>query len=302
MKNLLLTSVLLICSLTNATEKATTTTPAKVTLKEFVIALKPDRNPEKMVEEKKQLETFLTQELGVPVKVIVPLSAAVILEGFKNGSIDLGYLGSLDMYNAQKQNSAKVLLAGEIKGKTSYESLWLVKKDSPYKSIKDLKGKQIAFASRTSTSGYLVPHKALIEKKLVGPQKSPDDFFGAGHVWYGSGYVTAVQKVLDGTAEAAAVSDYVYLENKHLDEAQKAQLRILEKQGPVPTHVLALRKSISDADSAVIAEALLNLNKTENTALRDQVFTSKIVSVKEDQHLKGIKAALDLTGASMDTK
>ncbi len=281
---------------------AKTPKSSKISLKEVVIALKPDKNPEKMVEEKAKLEKFLSQELSVPVRVVVPLSAAVILEGFKGGSIDIGYLGSLDMYNAKKQKAAYVLLAGEIKGKTTYESVWLVKKDSPYKSINDLKGKSIAFASRTSTSGYLVPYKSLIEKKLVGSKKDPQDFFGTGNVWYGTGYVTAVQKVLDGTAEAAAVSDYVYLENKHLDGAQKSQLRILERQGPVPTHVLAIRSNISKSDAEIIEKALLALNNKDNTNLRDQVFTSKIVDVEEDIHLAGIAKAVELTGVSINTK
>ena len=119
--------------------------PIKISLKEFVVALKPDKNPEKMQEEKQKLEIFLAAQLGIPVKVIVPLSSAVILEGLKNGSVDLGYLGSLDMLIAQKQNAATVLLAGQIKGKSSYESFWLVKKESTYKSIADLKNKPRRF-------------------------------------------------------------------------------------------------------------------------------------------------------------
>lgn len=269
---------------------------------DFVIALKPDKNPEKMLEERTKLEAFLTKELGSTVKVIVPLSAAVILEGLKNGTVDLGYLGSLDMYNAEKQNAAEILLAGEIKGRTFYESVWLVQKAKPYKKIDDLKNKQIAFASRTSTSGYLVPHKALVEKGLLKPQESPEKFFGEGHVWYGSGYVTAVERVLDGTAEAAAVSDYVILEDKHLTKEQKDRLKILERQGPVPTHTIAVRKTLQADQKNKIKQALLKLNKKDHTSLRDQLFTSKLVEVKDPQHLDGIAKALNLTGADMSEK
>lgn len=265
--------------------------------KEFVIALKPDKNPEKMLEERKALEDFLGKKLGATVKVVVPLAAAVIAEGFKNGSIDLGYFGSLDMVLAEKAKSAEVLLGGEIKGKTSYESLWVARKDKPYKSIADLKGKPIAFASRTSTSGYLVPHKALVEQGLLKEKERPEVFFGEGNVWYGTGYVSAIERVLDGTAEAAAVSDYVVLEDKHLTPAQKEALVVFQRQGPIPTHVIAVRSSLPAAEKLRLKNALLELNQKRHHMLRDQLFTSRLIEVDSRKHLASIADALRLTGA-----
>jgi hypothetical protein len=81
------------------------------------------------------------------VKVIIPLSSAVIVEGLSNGSIDLGYLSATDMVNARKIHAADVLLVGEIDGQRHYESLWIALADKPYKSIADLRGQPIAFAS-----------------------------------------------------------------------------------------------------------------------------------------------------------
>ncbi len=271
-------------------------------LKEVVIALKPDKNPEKMLEERQKLEKYLSEQLKVPIKVVVPLSSAVIIEGFKNGSIDLGYLGGLDMHNARKQNAAEILLAGEIKGKTFYESYWVTKKEKTYKSISDLKGKPIAFASRTSTSGYLVPHFALIERKKLKSQEKPESFFGEGNVFYGTGYVSAVERVMQGAAEAAAVSDYVIEGDKHLNPEQKAGLRILDRQGPIPTHVIAARSSLKPADRALLKSALLAINQSQFESLRDQVFTSKLVEVDPAMHLATIQKALELTGADMTVK
>lgn len=269
---------------------------------DLVVALKPDKDPEKMLEERKNLETFLSKELGKPVKVIVPLSSSVIIEGFKNGTVDLGYLGSLDMHIASLQNAADVLLVGEIKNRTFYESFWVTKKEKPYKSIEDLKGKPVAFSSRTSTSGYLVPHKDLIERKLLEPKQNPEAFFGKNQVWYGSGYVTAIERVLDGSSEAAAVSDYVILEDKHLTPQQKSQLKIIGRQGPVPTHSLAVRKTLPANEKDILKRALLKLNEKKNRNLRDDLFTSKLVEADGLQHLEGIVKALDLTGADLVKK
>ena len=126
-----------------------------------------------MIAERAQLSKYLSNKLGKPVEVIVPLSAAVILEGLSNGTIDLAYLSATDMLNAMNQQTASILLAGEIDGKTSYQSYWVTLKDKPYQSIADLKGKPIAFSGKTSTSGYVIP--------LVGPaSEKPHLGFGKG--------------------------------------------------------------------------------------------------------------------------
>jgi ABC-type phosphate/phosphonate transport system substrate-binding protein len=46
---------------------------------EVVVALKPDKDPDKMLAEREALAKALAASLGRPVKVIVPLSAAVII-------------------------------------------------------------------------------------------------------------------------------------------------------------------------------------------------------------------------------
>jgi len=268
-------------------------------IKELVVALKPDKNPDALLKERASLESFLGKELNTTVKVIVPLSGAVILEGLTNGTIDLAYLASVEMLNARERGVADVLAGVEIDGITSYESYWVALKDKPYNGIADLRGKPIAFASKTSTSGFLIPHAALIKKDLLKPKEAPETFFGPGNVWYGTGYVSAIERVLQGSAEAAATSDYVMLKDKHLTPEQKAKLKVIDRQGPVPTHVLAVRTALSDAQRQRIAAAVIKLNQPENEALRDQVFTSRLVTVDAAKHLETTAEALRLTGTKL---
>ncbi len=260
-----------------------------------VIALKPDKNPEQMLQERKTLSDFLSQKLAKPVEVIVPLSSSVIIEGFANGTVDLGYLSATDMVVAQKRNAGQILLAGEIDGRNSYQSYWLALKEKPYSKVEDLKGKPVAFASKTSTSGYLIPIYDLKEKGLL-KEPNPEAFFGAGNLFYGTGYVSAVERVLNGQAEAAAVSYYVLDKDKHLTVEQRAKLKKVAEQGPVPTHVIAIRSSISAADRETLRKALETMNEKENVELRDKVFTSKLVEVDPEEHLRAIREALNFLG------
>lgn len=264
-------------------------------LTKVVIALKPDKDPDKMLEEKQQLAANLSANLGKPVEVIIPLSDAVILEGLANGSIDLAYLSATGMVEADKKKAAEILVAGEIDGQPSYKSYWVSLKEKPYTSVEDLKGKPVAFASKTSTSGKVVPHWDLIKKGLVPANGDPEVYFGTGNVWYGTGYVSAIERVLNGEAEAAAVSYYVLDKDKHLTVEQRAKLKKVAEQGPVPTHVIAVRCTLPKEEIKALKAAVLALNEEPNTGLRDKVFTSKLVEVDTETHLGPIREALTVT-------
>jgi phosphonate transport system substrate-binding protein len=257
----------------------------------FVIALKPDKDPDKMFEERESLAEFVRGATKRDAQVITPLSNAVIFEGMANGTLDAAFVGSSEFVAAEKLKAAEVLLATEINGKNSYQSYWVCLKEKPYKGIVDLKGKSVAFASRTSTSGYAVPVWAMFQKGLIAEGGSPSDFFG--NVWYGTGYVSAVERVLQGDAEAAACSYYVLDEGRYLKPEQRAKLRKLEEQGPVPTHIIAVRSSLPAADRESLAKALLGLNEDEFTGLRDKVFGAKLIKVDGAEHVKPIVPVIE---------
>jgi phosphonate transport system substrate-binding protein len=257
-------------------------------------ALKPDKDPDKMLAEKVALEEFLAERLGKPVSVVIPLSGAVILEGLANGTLDVGYISSTEMVQARERESATLMLAGEIDGNPYYSSYWVSLREKPYSRIEDLRGQPVAFSSRSSTSGFVIPFWDLHQKGLVEADGVPEDFFGSGNTWYGVGYVSAIERVLAGDAEAAAVSYYVIDEDRHLSAEQKARLKKVVEQGPVPTHVIAVSTKVDPEEAARIKAALLEFNQESNRELRDKLFTSRLVEVDPDAHLEGISQALNL--------
>ena len=269
----------------------------------LMIALKPDKNPEAMREERLRLSAVLEPLVGTRVEVSIPVSGAVIRQGLASGSIDLAWLSATDMALASDERSADLLLAGEIDGRTWYESVWVVAATSAYQSIADLKGRPVAFASRTSTSGLAIPLLDLVQRGLLtATAPAPAGFFGQGNVVFGTGYVSAVQRVLDGQAEAAAVSDYVMLKDQHLTPAQKAALRILQRQGPVPTHCLAVRAGLPAAQRERVLAALRALDSATHAGLRDKVFTSRLVPVDAEAHLRPVRAAKALAERALGGK
>ena len=263
-----------------------------LSLKQLVIALKANKNPEKMLAEKESLEKYLSEKLARQVKVIIPTSSAAIVESFKNGTLDIGYLSSTDAARNLDDAAASILLIHLKNGNPHYNSIWLSLKDKNYASIEDLKGKPVAFASHTSTSGFFIPAWDLSKRGLVGPQKAMTDYFS--QTIYGTGYVSVVEKVLNGEVEAAAVSDYVYKgNNKYLSDKQKAKLKIVQEQGPVPSHTICYRLSLSATDRDLIRKTLLKMNE-DNPELRDKVFNGELVTADPEEHLKVTREALEV--------
>ena len=263
----------------------------ELSLDRLIIAVKPDKNPDRMLHEKAELGAYLEWVLGIPVEIIVPLSSTVIAAGFGNGTIDLGYLSSTGAVRAIKEGVAEVLLVGEIRGKPHYMSYWITLKGKPYNGIEDLRGKPIAFSSRTSTSGFLIPTWDLYKRDLITLEGGPEGFFGDGNVYFGIGYVSAAEKVLKEEVEAAAVSYYVLDEDRHLDEDQRSRLKMFAQQGPVPSHVIAARRSLEPSDREEIKRALLELNRAR-PQLGDKVFNSKLVEADPKKHLRITQEAL----------
>ena len=265
--------------------------PSELSLKKVVIALKANKNPEKMLAEKEFIEAYLSKKLSREVEVLIPTDSSVVVESFRNGTLDLGYLSSTDAARNLDQQTASVLLIHLKNGLPNYQSIWLSLKNKGYQTVEELRNKPVAFASRSSTSGYLIPVWDMAKRKLVGPNIALTDFFSL--VIYGTGYVSAVEKVLSGEVEAAAVSDYVFTgDNKYLSDAQKARLRIVQKQGPVPSHTLCVRTSLSQSDTAILRDALLSMNQ-ENPTLRDQVFNGELTEVDETEHLRVTREAIE---------
>jgi phosphonate transport system substrate-binding protein len=258
---------------------------------ELVVALTPDKDPDAMLEERAMLESWLAGRLSTPVRVIVPASGAVIEQGLANGTLDLAWVSATSLAGYVESGAAELLLAGEMDGRTWYESYWVSLADKPYDAVEDLAGRPICFASPTSTSGYVIPLHDLYRRGLIDAEGGPEAFFGGGNVLYGSGYVSAIQRLFNGQAEAAAVSDYVINGDKHLSAADKARLKVVQAQGPVPTHCLAVRAGIDPQRRDALKAAFLELN-AEYPVMRDRIFSSVLKEVDAAAHLAPIQQAL----------
>ena len=263
------------------------------------IALKPNKNIQAQREDENTLGEALSKKIGIPVKISTPTNKSIIEAGLANKTIDIGYVSSSDAISFEDNEVADVLLAGlhsstNPQGKpytgAYYYSVWLCLKERDYQNISELKGKPIAFSSRTSTSGYLVPCWDLMKKGLIQEGGSIEKFFGKGNVYYVSGYVSAVEQVLTGKAEAAAVSYYVFEKDKHLTVEQRSKLKVIQRQGPVASHTFCVRRSLPSKDRQLIHDALIDIVE-EEPQLSQGLFGGTLIGVNSAEHLQAPREA-----------
>ena len=69
---------------------------------------------------------------------------------------------------------------------------------------------------------------------------------------------------------------------------------MLDSQGPVPSHVVVVRKGLNNLDQIAIKEALLNMN-TGNTDLRDRIFGAELAPANAETHLQTTLEALEIS-------
>ena len=115
------------------------------------------------------LATYLEQETGFDINLVVPKNVEEFKSAIKLKNIDFAFQGAhtyVKLAHLFDQNSLLRVLT--IEGKAFESAVVLVKKNSSIKKIEDLKGKTVMFGSGLSASKW-VAAKLLFKKK---PKKS----------------------------------------------------------------------------------------------------------------------------------
>lgn len=203
---------------------------------------------------------------GKKVEWHFPTSYASLIEAQRRGFVHIGYYGPQSYILAHKESNgnieafAQAMWGGGVyrKKEPGYHSFIIVKSDSPYQSVQDLKGKRLALTGPTSTSGSLIPKVEL--GKQLGTKLS--EYFQS--IDYAGGHTAAALAVLEGKADAAAVADVTLDWAVDKGKFDGKAFRIVWKSSLLPLDPFAWRKDmLSDDLKGKIKHALLNLQNTD---------------------------------------
>ena len=95
-----------------------------------------------------------------------------MIEGQRAGNIHIGYYGPASFARALVTGVKITAFVIDVNsdGTKGYYSVFYVKKDSPYQTVEDLKGKALGLVDPNSTSGYNMPLFALNKRGINAEQ------------------------------------------------------------------------------------------------------------------------------------
>lgn len=141
-----------------------------------------------------------------------------------------------------------------------YRSVLFKRRDSPIRSLAELRGHKVAFERRGSTTAHFVPRAeleaaGLRTRELAGPDEepAPDE---VGYVFAGSENNVVVW-VHRGLVEAGAFSDIDWDQPEDMPPALKQDLEIFHASAPLPRAVVIARRDLRPSVEEGIKRILL---------------------------------------------
>lgn len=258
----------------------------------LIFCLHPFQSQLSLLEAWQPIADYLTKETGYEVELTFAKDYSNLIERFINKEVDMALLGSFAYINVQEQTEIVPLVQRVVSGNSSYRSLLIVRKGTPYKSITDIKGSNLAFTDEKSTSGYLFPLYMLSEAGLTPLEKSFNSIIWAGN------HDNAKLLVYSGQVDAAFITSIrwkPYDKDPRLDE-----LRVLTSSKNFPLGPISVRKDLPPEVQSKLRDAFLKINmndpETEKLALNVGIDGFSRCSDKTYNYIREIKEKLEELG------
>lgn len=173
-------------------------------------------------------QAFLEKKTGKKVIYYTVQSNAAEVEAMRSGRLHIaGFSTGPTCYAVNLAGYVPIAVKGNAEEFQGYRLLLIVRKDSPYQKLEDLKGKRVAHTSASSNSGNLAP-RAIFPKLGLVPDKDYTVVYSGKHDQsiLGVGY---------GDYDAAPVAGDVF---KRMAEAGRIKLddyRVIWQSDMFPT-------------------------------------------------------------------
>jgi phosphonate transport system substrate-binding protein len=154
-----------------------------------------------LVKRREAYRKYLGEVTGRPVKLYEASDYNGVIQALASGQVDVAALAGGGYANVDAQVGNKVtpiLTTRRADGGTGYYSALIVKANSPYHSIADLKGRSLGYVDFNSTSGYLYPRA-----KMRAAGINPDTYFSK--TAFAGGHTQAVMALANGQFDATFV-------------------------------------------------------------------------------------------------
>lgn len=195
----------------------------------------------------------LQAAMGISVNVYLSKDYSGLISAMKAKKVDFAFFSALTYVLAEKEVKAKVLLKTIWEGPFYYSGLF-VRDNSKIKTVKDLKGKTIAFVDPKSTSGYMYPMAHFLSQKM-----SEKDF---KKVVYSGSHANSVKLLENGEVDVIAVfsDDTEGIKTAYAKyQTKKEKARGIWFSSPIPNDPFAVRQDLYESDPKLVHSVMFEL-------------------------------------------
>ena len=201
----------------------------------------PDEAPTELQRKFEPLGKYLEKAVGMKVEFTPVTDYAATVEALAAGKIDLVWYGGFTFVQAHIRTKGTAIPLVQREEDEKFRSVFITRADSGINKLADLKGKNFAFGSVSSTSGHLMPRSFML-KEGINPDKDMRIAFSGAHD------ATALQ-VAGGKVEAGALNISVWEKLVAEKRIDSKQVRVFYTTPPYYDYNWTVR---GDLDKAVI--------------------------------------------------
>lgn len=301
----LLAAVLAALSLTGcASDGQPAASPAQENnygLDEIVMVMIPGEDTEKSVQLRDNMNQAMSDYLGIKVTTYRATDYSAAVEAMRTGQAQLAYLGPFSYVTARERSGAEALVVrGTKDGVSGYKSYIVVRPDSDIASLADLQGRTFAFVDPESTSGNVVPSNEILNA-MSGQELSFDDLHTDGKFFksamFAGSHPGAMQAVIQGNVDAAAVASSTYENQIEAGNAKEGDLKIIHESPTIPSDPIAVQKDLPQELKDKIKAFLLSYDDPEYFGDEEGVEPKRFIEAKDSDYdyLKELKEKYNLS-------
>lgn len=228
-----------------------------------------------------KLIRYIEKQTGYPCELVSGFSYRTVSRMLESGAVEVGFVCGLPYVLAQEQpNPPMRLMAAPVPADPRYQgkpvcySDIIVRVDSPYQRIEDLRGRTWAYNDELSNSGFNLPRAFLIRKGLH------KGFLGK--VIRTGSHEESIRAVATGQADVSAVDSLVLDYERARGSEYARRVRVIHSLGPsgiVP--VVASRRMAPERFRAVQRALLEMPQNPEGVAILKEARLQAFVPAQE---------------------
>lgn len=238
--------------------------------KTFTIAYAPNESTTDSTDARSTLAKDLGKVINMEVKEIQASDYTAIIEALRTGKADMAYMGALAVAMGSERAGVTPIVMKAPNGdkeQAVYHSVFVTQKDnSEINSIKDFKGKTIAFVDPDSTSGNLVPTseimKAFPDLHLTNEKiHTNGEFFEA--VSFSGKHQAGLQAVIKGDVDIVPISDQIMASEFKNGNADENAVKVVHSSAAIPAEAMVVSKTVNEDLKKTLTKFLVEYNNKD---------------------------------------